>query len=77
MVLPRSDAGSDSPKPQLNQTFDAAVYVQSAAQLLQLSIPPEQMASVVENFERVYAIAQPVLDFPLPDTLESAPRFEP
>ncbi len=35
------------------------------------------MASVVENFERIQAIAQPVLDFPLPDTLEAAPRFEP
>ncbi|MGD1855162.1 MAG: DUF4089 domain-containing protein [Leptolyngbyaceae cyanobacterium] len=58
-------------------TFDTVVYVQQSTQLLQLSIPPEQMAGVVENFERVQTIAQPVLDFPLPDTLEALPTFEP
>ncbi|MDJ0707484.1 MAG: DUF4089 domain-containing protein [Leptolyngbyaceae cyanobacterium MO_188.B28] len=71
-----------SDAPQGNQssvqnTFSAEVYVQQTAQLLNLSIPPEQMAGVVENFERIQAIAQPVLEFPLPDTLEAAPRFEP
>ena len=62
---------------QFNSSFDAATYVRQSAQLLNLAIPPEQMASVVENFERVHTIAQPILDFPLPDNLESAPRFEP
>ncbi|MEM9164881.1 MAG: DUF4089 domain-containing protein [Cyanobacteria bacterium P01_F01_bin.4] len=65
-----------SPKNQSN-SFNAETYVQQTAHLLNLTIPPEQMASVVKNFELVQAIAQPVLDFPLPDTLESAPRFEP
>ena len=59
------------------QTFDAETYVQQAAQLHQLDIPPEQMPGVVDNFERIHAIAQFVLDFPLPDTLEAAPTFEP
>ncbi|MEM1253046.1 MAG: DUF4089 domain-containing protein [Cyanobacteria bacterium P01_H01_bin.21] len=59
------------------QPLDIAVYVEQTAKLLGLSIPAEQMASVVENFERVQAIAQPVLEFPLPDELEAAPRFEP
>lgn len=53
------------------------IYVPQTAQLLNLPIPPEQLASVVENFERIQAIAQPVLEFPLPDDLEAAPRFEP
>ena len=57
--------------------FSAEVYVQQTAQLLNLSIPPDQIASVVENFERIQAIAQPVLEFSLPDHLEAAPRFEP
>ncbi|ESA35595.1 hypothetical protein N836_11390 [Leptolyngbya sp. Heron Island J] len=56
---------------------DISAYVQHTALLLGLSIPPEQMASVVENFKQVQAIAQPVLEFPLPDDLEAAPRFEP
>ena len=57
--------------------FDAATYVHQTAQLHQLSIPPEQMPGVVDNFEQIHRIAQVVLDFPLPDTLEAAPQFEP
>ena len=63
--------------PQSGTPIDIEAYVKHAAQLLGLSIPPEQFASVVENFERVQAIAKPVLEFPLPDSLEAAPRFEP
>ncbi|PZD71305.1 hypothetical protein C1752_07267 [Acaryochloris thomasi RCC1774] len=58
-------------------TFEVKAYVTQTAKLLGLSIPPEQMGSVVENFESIQTIAQPVLDFPLPDTLEAAPTFEP
>ncbi|MEO1404254.1 MAG: DUF4089 domain-containing protein [Cyanobacteria bacterium J06635_1] len=66
------------PSPEIQfSPFNAEIYVQQTAQLLNLTIPPEQMASVVKNFELVQAIAQPVLDFPLSDALESAPRFEP
>ncbi|MEM8807251.1 MAG: DUF4089 domain-containing protein [Cyanobacteria bacterium P01_G01_bin.38] len=66
------------PSPEIqSNSFNAETYVRQTAQLLNLTIPPEQMASVVKNFELVQAIAQPVLDFPLPDALESAPRFEP
>ena len=55
----------------------AAAYVKETARLLGLAVPPEQLAAVVENFEQIQAIAQPVLEFPLPDSLEAAPRFEP
>ncbi|MCG8361914.1 MAG: DUF4089 domain-containing protein [Pseudanabaenales cyanobacterium] len=64
-------------QPSTHPVFSAEVYVQQTAQLLNLSIPPDQMASVVENFELIQAIAQPVLEFSLPDPLEAAPRFEP
>ncbi len=57
--------------------FDSEIYVAQTLHLLGLTVPPEQMANVVQNFELVQAIAQPVLDFPLPDDLEAAPRFEP
>lgn len=77
MATPSPDTSPDNVSSQAANSFDAAAYVQQSAQLLNLSIPPEQMASVVENFERIQAIAQPVLDFPLPDSLEAAPRFEP
>jgi len=65
------------PQPSLPTPFDAEAYVQQTLQLLRLSVPLEQLPSVIENFERVQAIAQPVLDFPLPDNLEAAPQFEP
>ena len=77
MATPSPDISSGNVISQQTTSFDAATYVQQTAQLLNLSIPPEHMASVVENFERIQAVAQPVLDFPLPDTLEAAPRFEP
>ena len=66
--------------PKIDKTLQPAqieAYVNHTTQLLGLSIPPEQMADVVENFERVHVIAQQVLEFPLPDALEAAPRFEP
>ncbi len=69
---------SDSARPPADTApFDASRYVTETLKLLGLTVPPEQMAGVVKNFEQVQAIAQPVLDFPLPDDLESAPRFEP
>ena len=69
--------GHPSPEPSASGPSEAEAYVQQALRLLELSVPPEQLASVVENFERVQAIAHPVLTFPLPDHLEAAPQFEP
>lgn len=60
-----------------SDAFVVEAYVTQSVKLLGLSIPPEQMASVIENFKGIQAIAQPVLDFPLPDTLEAAPTFDP
>jgi hypothetical protein len=57
--------------------FDIQAYVDQMALLLDLKIPPEIRPSVIENFERIVAIAQPVLDFELPDGLEPATIFEP
>ncbi|WP_228054179.1 DUF4089 domain-containing protein [Nodosilinea sp. LEGE 07298] len=47
------------------------------AKILELTIPDEIKPGVVANVEHVWDIAQPVLTFPLPDSLESAATFEP
>ncbi|MGB3202549.1 MAG: DUF4089 domain-containing protein [Nodosilinea sp.] len=52
-------------------------YVEAMAVTLGLSIPDEIKPGVVANVEHVWAIAQPVLNFPLSDSLESAATFEP
>ncbi|EKQ68723.1 hypothetical protein OsccyDRAFT_3270 [Leptolyngbyaceae cyanobacterium JSC-12] len=54
-----------------------AEYVDQAAAMIGLPIPTEYHQSVVENFERIAAIAQLVLDFPLPEEIENAPVFDP
>lgn len=63
--------------PERSNSFDTATYVDLMATTLGLSIPEEIKAGVVANVEHIFAIAQPVLTFPLPDTVESAPTFEP
>lgn len=56
---------------------NAAAYVDQAAAVVGLPIPPEYHQSVVENFERITIVAQLVIDFPLPEETEVAPVFEP
>lgn len=57
--------------------FEVQIYVAQMSQLLRLSLPESIQPQVVENFIRVRAIAQPVLEFELPDTVEPAPTFQP
>ncbi|MEM9817734.1 MAG: DUF4089 domain-containing protein [Cyanobacteria bacterium P01_D01_bin.6] len=57
--------------------FEVETYVEQMAQLLGLSLPESVQPSVAENVVRVMAIAQPVLEFELPDTIEPAPTFKP
>ncbi|NJK47570.1 DUF4089 domain-containing protein [Candidatus Gracilibacteria bacterium] len=52
-------------------------YVEQAAQLLDLSIAPEYLPGVVDNLNKMAAIASLVTEFELPDELEAAPIFEP
>lgn len=56
---------------------DPTEFVNQAAALIGLPIPDEYHQSVVENFERITAIAQLVLEFPLPEDTETAPIFRP
>lgn len=57
------------------QEMDA--YMKNAAALLALPIPPECAPGVLANLMRMQAIAQSVLQFPLGEDVEPAPRFEP
>ncbi|MEM1280796.1 MAG: DUF4089 domain-containing protein [Cyanobacteria bacterium P01_H01_bin.152] len=57
--------------------FEVQTYVEQMAQLLGLSLPESVQPSVAENVVRMMAIAQPVLEFELPDTIEPAPTFKP
>jgi hypothetical protein len=42
------------------------------ASLVGLTIPPEYRAGVQTNFERIQAIAELVMEFPLPEAIEPA-----
>ncbi|PSR14377.1 DUF4089 domain-containing protein [filamentous cyanobacterium CCP3] len=60
-----------------SDSIDLTDYVDAIAKVLDLTIPDEIKPGVVANVEHVWDIAQPVLTFPLPDTVESATTFEP
>ncbi|MBD2013384.1 DUF4089 domain-containing protein [Microcoleus sp. FACHB-53] len=59
------------------ESLNIADYVEQTAQLIDLPLAPEYRLSVVENFAKIAAIATLVVEFPLPEDLESAPVFEP
>ena len=61
----------------LDPPFEVAAYVDQMTRLLELSVPEAIRPQVAENFAQMQAIAQPVLEFELPDTIEPAPVFEP
>lgn len=56
---------------------DYAAYVEQTAQLLGMEIPEEYQEGVVENMTQLSAIAQQVMEFPLPPNTEIAPVFKP
>nr|WP_290227189.1 DUF4089 domain-containing protein [Trichocoleus desertorum] len=60
-----------------NSTIDPTDYVHAAASLIDLPLDSDGTPSIVTNFARIEAIAELVLEFPLPDNIEAAPIFEP
>ncbi len=56
--------------------FDASAYLDQAAGLVGLEIAEAHRPGVIENLERLAAVARLVADFPLPDDLEAAPVFQ-
>ncbi len=51
-------------------------YVEVTTELINLPLQPEHLPGVVANLERIAAIAQLVIDFPLPPEIEPAPKFD-
>uniref|UniRef100_A0ACD5GTU9 DUF4089 domain-containing protein n=1 Tax=Desertifilum tharense IPPAS B-1220 TaxID=1781255 RepID=A0ACD5GTU9_9CYAN len=52
-------------------------YVEQMDRVLDLSLSPEQQAGVVDNLEKIEAIAKFVNDFPLPETVQAYFTFQP
>lgn len=57
--------------------WETGAYVDAASALIGLSIPRDLKPGVALNVTRAQTIAQPLLAFDLPDTVEMAPVFEP
>jgi len=61
----------------MKDSFDAETHRDQMAAVLGLEIRPEWRQGVVDNLKATRTIAEAVLTFPLPDTIEPAPAFEP
>ena len=59
------------------KAFNVGEYVDIMALLLDLQLKDEYRDGVMENFERIRAIANLVNEFPLAEEIEVAPIFEP
>jgi hypothetical protein len=70
-------SNSDSIGRDSHPPLDVTAYVDLAAAAVNLPIPEETRPGVINNFERIWEIARPVVEFPLPDDLEAAPTFKP
>lgn len=69
--------GNAHPSKMKNQDFNVQEYVKQMSILLNLEINDEYQDSVIANFERIKDIAEIVNNFPLPESIELAPTFEP
>ncbi len=61
----------------MSKEFDAEAYLDTSAAAMSLHIDPEWRPAVLDNLMRSRQIAQAVLTFPLPDTIEPASVFKP
>ncbi|WP_017302827.1 DUF4089 domain-containing protein [Spirulina subsalsa] len=52
-------------------------YVQQVSGLMNLTIAPEYWVGIIQNLEQMGEIAPLVMEFPLPEEIESVPVFEP
>ncbi|MER2193450.1 DUF4089 domain-containing protein [Methylobacterium brachiatum] len=62
--------------PETPPPFDPDAYTAFAAPLLGLALDPAWMPAVTANLRVLAAAGELVADFPLPDAVEAAPRFE-
>jgi len=57
--------------------FEPASYVDTAAEMIGLPIRKEDHQAVEEEMKRISSIAQVMLQFPLEQSVETAPSFQP
>jgi hypothetical protein len=76
-MQPNNSQGENPMSEATANPVDFAAYTEAMAAALGLTIPEEIKPGVVANVAHIFAIAQPLLSFPLPDTVESAATFEP
>lgn len=55
--------------------FDASAYLDQAAGLVGIEVDDAYRPGVIENLDRLAAVARLVAEFPLPDDIEGAPVF--
>jgi hypothetical protein len=60
-----------------DQPIDLEQLVDLMADLLDITLDPEHRPGVIANLTRTAAIAQLVMEFPIPDEIEVAPVFQP
>jgi hypothetical protein len=65
------------PTKMENNNLQIQEYVHQMSLLLDLPINDEYKNSVIANFEKIKDIAEIVNNFPLPESMEIAPIFEP
>jgi hypothetical protein len=58
-------------------SFMYETYSEQAAALIDLPIPPEHSNAVAQNVARAAMIAAPLLNFPLTEEVQCAPKFQP
>ncbi|WP_370566937.1 DUF4089 domain-containing protein, partial [Dolichospermum sp. LEGE 00246] len=71
------DRGIVHPTKMENNNLQIQEYVHQMSLLLDLPINDEYKNSVIANFEKIKDIAEIVNNFPLPESMEIAPIFEP
>jgi hypothetical protein len=59
------------PKPDIEQ------YIDAVAPAVGLSVPDEYRASLVTYLTLAFAVAKPLMEFELDETVEPAPIFRP
>jgi Protein of unknown function (DUF4089) len=64
-------------KKMENQDFNVQEYVKQMSILLNLEIKDEYQDGVIANFDKIKDIAEIVNNFPIPESIEIAPTFEP
>lgn len=68
---------SDPTSTPTSAAIDLEQYLEQMAAIVGITLHPDYTPGVKANLERLQAIAQLFLEFPLPDDIDAAPVFYP